>query len=51
MARGDSGDEYDLEDRPLRDNFTPCLLLFPSGALPTKTSGNIVYATTAIICE
>ncbi|XP_013984958.1 cationic amino acid transporter 3 [Salmo salar] len=49
VARGDSGDEYDLEDRPLRDNFTPCLLLFPSGALPTKTSGNIVYATTAII--
>uniref|UniRef100_A0A673YK16 Solute carrier family 7 member 3a n=1 Tax=Salmo trutta TaxID=8032 RepID=A0A673YK16_SALTR len=36
-------------DCPLRDKFTPCLLLFPSGALPTKTSGNIVYATTAII--
>ncbi|XP_020320869.1 cationic amino acid transporter 3-like [Oncorhynchus kisutch] len=51
VARGDSGDEYglDLEDRPLREKFTPCLLLFPSGAFPTKTSGNIVYATTAII--
>ncbi|XP_038821105.1 cationic amino acid transporter 3-like [Salvelinus namaycush] len=51
VARGDSGDEYglDLEDCPLREKFTPCLLLFPSGALPTKTSGNIVYATTAII--
>ncbi|XP_029625939.1 cationic amino acid transporter 3 isoform X2 [Salmo trutta] len=49
VARGDSGDEYDLKDCPLRDKFTPCLLLFPSGALPTKTSGNIVYATTAII--
>uniref|UniRef100_A0A4W5N225 Solute carrier family 7 member 3a n=1 Tax=Hucho hucho TaxID=62062 RepID=A0A4W5N225_9TELE len=51
VARGDSGDKYglDLEDRPLREKFTPRRLLFPSGALPTKTSGNIVYATTAII--
>lgn len=49
----DSGDEYglDLEDRPLREKFTPRLLLFPSGNLPTKISGNIVYTTTAIICE
>uniref|UniRef100_A0A4W5QL13 Solute carrier family 7 member 3a n=1 Tax=Hucho hucho TaxID=62062 RepID=A0A4W5QL13_9TELE len=47
----DSGDEYglDLEDRPLREKFTPRRLLFPSGNLPTKISGNIVYATTAII--
>ncbi|CAB1333157.1 unnamed protein product [Coregonus sp. 'balchen'] len=49
VARGDSGDEYDLEDRPLREKFTPRRLLFPSSALPTKTSGNIVYVTTAII--
>uniref|UniRef100_A0A674BSY7 Solute carrier family 7 member 3a n=1 Tax=Salmo trutta TaxID=8032 RepID=A0A674BSY7_SALTR len=47
----DSGDEYglDLEDRPLREKFNPRLLLFPSGNLPTKISGNIVYTTTAII--
>ncbi|XP_055799547.1 cationic amino acid transporter 3-like [Salvelinus fontinalis] len=47
----DSGDEYglDLEDGPLRETFTPRLLFFPSGNLPTKISGNIVYATTAII--
>ncbi|XP_026227158.1 cationic amino acid transporter 3a [Anabas testudineus] len=48
---GDSGDEYgtEMEDRPLRETFTAKLLLFPSGKFPTQTSGNIVYATTAVI--
>ncbi|CAB1315928.1 unnamed protein product, partial [Coregonus sp. 'balchen'] len=51
VSSGDSGDEYglDLEDRPVREKFTLRRLLFPSGNLPTKISGNIVYATTAII--
>ncbi|KAM6983880.1 solute carrier family 7, member 3 [Tautogolabrus adspersus] len=43
----DSGDEYD--DAPLKEPFTVKLLFCPSGKNPTKTSGNIVYATTAII--
>ncbi|XP_071317433.1 solute carrier family 7, member 3 [Trachinotus anak] len=48
---GDSGDEYGMEteERPLRETFTPKLLFCPSGKTPTQTSGNIVYATTAII--
>ncbi|XP_028323043.1 cationic amino acid transporter 3 [Gouania willdenowi] len=46
----DSGDEYtEAEDRPLREHFTAKLLFCPSGNTPTLTSGNIVYATTAII--
>ncbi|XP_056140164.1 cationic amino acid transporter 3a [Lampris incognitus] len=51
VSGGDSGDEYneEMEDRPLRESFTPRLLFCPSGKIPTQTSGNIVYATTAII--
>uniref|UniRef100_A0A667YH91 Solute carrier family 7 member 3a n=1 Tax=Myripristis murdjan TaxID=586833 RepID=A0A667YH91_9TELE len=51
VSGGDSGDEYGMEteDRPLRESFTVKLLFSPSGKTPTQTSGNIVYATTAII--
>ncbi|XP_069002166.1 solute carrier family 7, member 3 [Embiotoca jacksoni] len=51
VSGGDSGDEYgtETEERPLREAFTYKLLFFPSGKNPTKTSGNIVYVTTAII--
>ncbi|XP_034405524.1 cationic amino acid transporter 3a [Cyclopterus lumpus] len=51
VSGGDSGDEYDMEteERPLRETFTAKLLFCPSGNIPTQTSGNIVYATTAII--
>ncbi|KAG7220100.1 hypothetical protein INR49_008994 [Caranx melampygus] len=51
MNGGDSGDEYGMEaeERPLRETFTFKLLFCPSGKTPTQTSGNIVYATTAII--
>lgn len=45
----DSGDE--TEERMLRETFTAKLLFCPSGKTPTKISGNIVYATTAIICK
>ncbi|KAK5858795.1 hypothetical protein PBY51_002910 [Eleginops maclovinus] len=47
----DSGDEYGMEteEKPLRETFTLKLLFCPSGKLPTQTSGNIVYATTATI--
>uniref|UniRef100_A0A667YL75 Solute carrier family 7 member 3a n=1 Tax=Myripristis murdjan TaxID=586833 RepID=A0A667YL75_9TELE len=53
VSGGDSGDEYGMEteDRPLRESFTVKLLFSPSGKTPTQTSGNIVYATTAIICK
>lgn len=53
VSGGDSGDEYGMEteDRPLRESFTFKLLFCPSGKTPTQTSGNIVYATTAIICK
>uniref|UniRef100_A0AAR2LUF8 Cationic amino acid transporter C-terminal domain-containing protein n=1 Tax=Pygocentrus nattereri TaxID=42514 RepID=A0AAR2LUF8_PYGNA len=48
---GDSGDEYspDSEDHIPREKFFAKLLLFPSRDVPTKMSGTIVYATTAII--
>ncbi|MEQ2220665.1 Cationic amino acid transporter 3 [Ilyodon furcidens] len=51
VSGGDSGDEYGMEteDRPLQETFTAKLLFSPSGKCPTKTSGMIVYATTAII--
>ncbi|XP_070699170.1 solute carrier family 7, member 3 [Pempheris klunzingeri] len=51
VSGGDSGDEYGMEteDRPLRETFTAKLLFCPSGKIPTKISGNIVYTTTAII--
>uniref|UniRef100_A0AAQ5Y4C6 Cationic amino acid transporter C-terminal domain-containing protein n=1 Tax=Amphiprion ocellaris TaxID=80972 RepID=A0AAQ5Y4C6_AMPOC len=51
VSGGDSGDEYGMEtdERPLRETFTAKLLFCPSGKTPTQTSGNIVYATTAII--
>ncbi|KAM6911717.1 solute carrier family 7, member 3 isoform 1-T3 [Lycodopsis pacificus] len=51
VSGGDSGDEYGMEteEKPLRETFTAKLLFCPSGKIPTKTSGNIVYATTAII--
>eukprot|EP00063_Salmo_salar_P080275 XP_014055110.1 PREDICTED: cationic amino acid transporter 3 [Salmo salar] len=53
MAEGDSGDEFDQEGegetRPLRERFTLNMLLVPSCDVPTKTSGLIVYITTAVI--
>ncbi|XP_034461609.1 cationic amino acid transporter 3a isoform X1 [Hippoglossus hippoglossus] len=51
VSGGDSGDEYgnEMEERPLQEAFTVKLLFCPSGKTPTKTSGNIVYATTATI--
>ncbi|MEQ2279461.1 Cationic amino acid transporter 3 [Ameca splendens] len=51
VSGGDSGDEYGMEteDRPLQETFTAKLLFSPSGKCPTKTSGMIVYSTTAII--
>nr|XP_043897693.1 cationic amino acid transporter 3a [Solea senegalensis]XP_043897694.1 cationic amino acid transporter 3a [Solea senegalensis] len=52
VSGADSGDEeYDIEieERPLQETFTLKLLFFPSGKTPTKTSGTIVYATTAIV--
>ena len=50
---GDSGDEYspDSEDHIPREKFSIRLLLVPSRDVPTKTSGTIVYATTAVICK
>ncbi|XP_029375730.1 solute carrier family 7, member 3 isoform X2 [Echeneis naucrates] len=51
VSGGDSSDEYGMEteERPLRETFIARLLFCPSGKTPTQTSGNIVYATTAII--
>ncbi|KAG9338911.1 hypothetical protein JZ751_024301 [Albula glossodonta] len=51
MMGGDSGDEYspELEARPLKERFYWRLLLVPSCESPTKTSGTIVYVTTAVI--
>uniref|UniRef100_A0A4W5NHF1 Solute carrier family 7 member 3 n=1 Tax=Hucho hucho TaxID=62062 RepID=A0A4W5NHF1_9TELE len=53
MAEGDSGDEFgqEGETRPLRERFILKMLLVPSCDVPTKTSGLIVYITTAVICE
>lgn len=50
---GDSGDEYglDSEDHLPREKFSFKLLLVPSRDNPTKMSGTIVYAVTAIICK
>lgn len=52
VERIDSGDEYGMEmdEKPLRETFTPKLLFSPSGKIPTEISGNIVYVTTAVIC-
>lgn len=49
----DSGDEYclDSDDRLPREEFSFKLLLVPSRDTPTKMSGTIVYAVTAIICK
>lgn len=49
VGGADSGDDDSPEDRPIRERFSLKLLLLPSGDTPTRTSGNIVYATTAII--
>uniref|UniRef100_A0A3Q3A6L7 Solute carrier family 7 member 3a n=1 Tax=Kryptolebias marmoratus TaxID=37003 RepID=A0A3Q3A6L7_KRYMA len=51
VSGGDSSDEYgpETEDRPLQETFTAKLLFSPSGKTPTKTSGTIVYVTTAVI--
>ncbi|KAL0974174.1 hypothetical protein UPYG_G00216580 [Umbra pygmaea] len=50
---GDSGDELGQESegetKPLRERFTFKMLLVPSCDVPTKTSGLIVYITTAVI--
>ncbi len=53
VSGGDSGDEcgMETEEKPFREAFTIKLLFCPSGKTPTQTSGNIVYATTAIICK
>lgn len=50
---GDSEDEYghDSEDRLAGERFSFKLLLVPSRDSPTKMSGAIVYAVTAIICK
>lgn len=50
---GDSGDEHglDTEDHIASEKFSAKLLLVPSRDIPTKMSGTIVYATTAIICK
>lgn len=52
MADVDSGDEHgqELEKMPLQGSFSPRLLLLPSCQSPTKISGLIVYATTAVAC-
>ncbi|XP_062332782.1 cationic amino acid transporter 3 [Osmerus eperlanus] len=52
MVEGDSGDDFSnegLETRPLRERFTYKMLLLPSCDIPTKTSGLIVYVTTAVV--
>ncbi|KAM9451575.1 solute carrier family 7, member 3 [Clarias gariepinus] len=47
---GDSGDEYGPDsDHLSREKFSFKLLLFPTWDYPTKMSGTIVYAVTAII--
>lgn len=48
---GDSGDEYgiELDDNPRKEKFSLKLLLVPTQDSPTKISGSIVYATTAVI--
>lgn len=50
---GDRGDEYrlDSDDSLPRAKFSFKLLLVPSRDSPTKMSGTIVYAVTAIICK
>uniref|UniRef100_A0A8C4AAN1 Cationic amino acid transporter C-terminal domain-containing protein n=1 Tax=Denticeps clupeoides TaxID=299321 RepID=A0A8C4AAN1_9TELE len=40
----------ELETKPLKERFSLKLLLCPSCETPTKTSGLIVYTTTATIC-
>ncbi|KAJ8351286.1 hypothetical protein SKAU_G00227620 [Synaphobranchus kaupii] len=51
MTEGESGDEHDreLETRPLKERFSLRLLVLPSCGSPTKTSGTIIYITTAVI--
>lgn len=49
VGNGDSGDE--MEDTPRREDFSVQLLFKPSCDVPTQMSGNIVYVTTAVICE
>ncbi|XP_066571338.1 cationic amino acid transporter 3 [Amia ocellicauda] len=49
MADVDSGDEFATETVPLKEKFSMKLLLLPNCEMPTKTSGTIVYATTAVI--
>lgn len=53
VSGGESGDEYDMEmdQRPLKETFSFKMLFCPSGKIPTVLSGNIVYATTAVICK
>ncbi|KAL6480265.1 hypothetical protein MHYP_G00112980 [Metynnis hypsauchen] len=52
ITDGDSGDEHaqTLEKMPLKGTFSARLLLLPNSQLPTKISGLIVYATTAVTC-
>lgn len=53
VSGGDSGDEFgeETEVRPLQEAFTVKKLFCPSSKIPTTISGNIVYGTTAVICE
>ncbi|KAL7863202.1 hypothetical protein SRHO_G00121860 [Serrasalmus rhombeus] len=52
ITDGDSGDEHGqtLEKMPLKGTFSARVLLLPNSQLPTKISGLIVYATTAVTC-
>ncbi|MGH0184214.1 UNVERIFIED_CONTAM: hypothetical protein FKN15_014125 [Acipenser sinensis] len=49
MNDSDSGDEFACETVPLKEKFTMKLLFVPNCDFPTKTSGLIVYITTATI--
>ncbi|KAM9728387.1 cationic amino acid transporter 3-like isoform 1-T2 [Menidia menidia] len=50
VSGGDSGDEsMETDERPLQGTFTFKQLFFPREKIPTHTSGNIVYVTTAVI--
>ncbi|XP_053361577.1 cationic amino acid transporter 3 [Clarias gariepinus] len=42
--------QSEVETTPLDETFSPKLLVLPSSKSPTRTSGLIVYITTAITC-
>lgn len=41
----------ELENRPVKETFTLRHLLLPGSESPTKTSGLIVYITSALTCK